>query len=238
MARSRGFSVLRARGVELEREHPFGLVRQLLTGVAQDAGSRASDASALADRVFSLAEEIPFEPMPPHRFFATLHGLYWMCVERAAVSPLLLAVDDTHWGDPGSLAFLAYYARRVEGVRSLLIFARRSLEHGVPGTPIDALPLDGFAAACELQALSEPGTGELVDAVLGTPASPEFAIACHWATRGNPFLVRELTAELVRDRVTPSTEHAFDSSALLTSRGPPRPDCIASVRTHRRWRRL
>jgi predicted ATPase len=59
--------VLVARASELEREFPFGVVRQLF------------DAAALGD-VSS----------------ATLHGLYWLTLNLADDRPLVLVVDDLH----------------------------------------------------------------------------------------------------------------------------------------------
>ena len=62
---------------------------------------------------------------------ATTHGLYWLAAERASRNPLLLVVDDAQWGDSASLRWLAYLARRLDGVPLLLLMAARD---GEPGT--------------------------------------------------------------------------------------------------------
>jgi len=95
--------VLSARGGELERELPFGIVRQLLEPlvVAYDAEEREAllaGAAALAKPVFAVDPEAGAEPS-----FSSLHGLYWLTINLADVQPLLLAVDDTHLADVASL---------------------------------------------------------------------------------------------------------------------------------------
>jgi hypothetical protein len=60
-----------------------------------------------------------------HDSFATLHGLYWFVAGLCNTAPTLLAVDDAHWDDLPSLRFLAYLARRLDGLKlALLVTAR------------------------------------------------------------------------------------------------------------------
>ena len=63
--------------------------------------------------------------------FAALHGLFWLAANLAAERPLLLAIDDLHWCDRPSLRFLAYLARRLEG---LPVLVAATLRTGEPGT--------------------------------------------------------------------------------------------------------
>ena len=65
--------------------------------------------------------------------FAALHGLYWVCVNLAGERPLAVVVDDIHWADSPSLRFLAYLARRLEGLPVLLAATLRT---GEPGTDL------------------------------------------------------------------------------------------------------
>ena len=64
--------------------------------------------------------------------FAALHGLYWLTVNLAGGRPLLLAIDDLHWADRPSLRFLAYLARRLEGLPVLVAASLRGRPSRTP----------------------------------------------------------------------------------------------------------
>jgi DNA-binding CsgD family transcriptional regulator len=78
---------------------------------------------------------------PPTDRFAALHGLYWLCANRAERGPLAMAIDDVQWIDVPSLAWLGYLARRtgdlplvlVLGLRSSDPVARAELERALDG---------------------------------------------------------------------------------------------------------
>ena len=131
-AEAAGARVLSARGSDLEREYPFGVVRQLLEGVLLDpavaerafAGA-AAPARAVFERLDALGEG--------GSDFAALHGLYWVALNLAAERPLVLGVDDLHWADRPSLRYLAYLARRLEGQPVLLAATLRT---GEPDTDL------------------------------------------------------------------------------------------------------
>src|SRR6201996_1570969 len=108
-AASRGISVLAARGSELEREFPFGVIRQLFEPALARTDREAAFAGAAA------AARTVFEGEAGEgATFAVLHGLYWLTLNVGAERPLFLAVDDLHWCDRPSLRFLAYLVPRLE----------------------------------------------------------------------------------------------------------------------------
>jgi predicted ATPase len=123
--------VLSARGGELERELPFGIVRQLLEPVvvacdAAERGALLAGAAALATPVlFATDPGADAEPS-----FSVLHGLYWLTINLADAQPLLVAVDDAHWADLASLRWLIYLVRRLGGVPLALVLATRAAEPG------------------------------------------------------------------------------------------------------------
>src|SRR5437764_2052994 len=128
-----GMEVLHARGGELEREFPFGIVRQLfertLVGVRKaERRDVLSGAADLAAPLFSgdyLTDRASAQADPS---FATLHGLFWLTSNLAARRPLVLAIDDLHWADKPSLRWLAYLVRRLEGLPVLVVACLRSGE--------------------------------------------------------------------------------------------------------------
>ena len=202
-ARERGMCVLSARGAELEREFPFGVVRQLLeTRVTGPGGDELMDgAAALCAPVFELAGRGEED----ERSFAVLHGLYWLCATLAERSPLLVLVDDAQWADPASLAFLAYLARRVEDLPVALAVASRPGEDERDEQLLEELLGQPRAGLVRPAPLGPAALGTLLSAQTGEQPDEGFVDACVAATEGNPFLVRELVREVA--------EHGIESSA-------------------------
>ncbi|MEV5597109.1 hypothetical protein [Streptomyces sp. NPDC052496] len=94
-AEERGTRVLRADAAWPERDFPLGAVRQLFEPVP-------------AEPRIPYDPESPEEPVP----LPVLRQLRAQAEELAAAEPLLIAVDDLHWADEGSLRRLAYVAKR------------------------------------------------------------------------------------------------------------------------------
>ena len=110
--------VLHARGSELERAFPFGVVRQLFERAAGDE-RHFTGAAGLAKPIFDLAEEAE------ESSYARLHGLYWLCANLAAEQPLVVCVDDAQWADEPSLNFLGFLLRRLEDLPIALLVGTR-----------------------------------------------------------------------------------------------------------------
>ena len=55
--------------------------------------------------------------------FAAIHGLFWLCANRTDRNPIVVAVDDAHWVDEPSLAWLGYLARRAADLPLLLVLS-------------------------------------------------------------------------------------------------------------------
>ena len=120
-----GFRVLAARGSDLERELPFGVVRQLFDPllVDPDAGRWLTGPAQPAARVFEPPDDGAADVS-----FGVLYGLFWVTANIAADGPLLLLIDDLHWCDQASLRFVAYLERRLEGLHVLVAAAARTSE--------------------------------------------------------------------------------------------------------------
>lgn len=200
-AADRGMAVLHARGTELEREYPLGVVGQCLAPALRAERDRERLLRGAARLAGPVLLDVPEAGRATP--VGLLHGLYWLVANLADEAPLLLAVDDAQWADEPSLRFLAYLARRVESLPVALVIGARAGE---------AVSEDSAAALAELRA--DPASGRLEPLVLAVegverllreleddPVDEAFVRACHDATGGNPFLIGELVRALRSDGV-------------------------------------
>ena len=224
MAEDAGLGVLQARGSDLEQEFAFGVVRQLFEAPLTRAGSERREAllhgaAALAGPLFELepgqpaqAEDTSSAPRaraqggskpPADRRFTVVHSLYWLTANLSSTGPLALLVDDCHWADPPSLRFLNYVSSRCRELGLLVVVTVRDGEPSIVQELLVALRADPRAMLIEPRSLSPHAVATLVRSALGPHADAGFCAACARASAGNPFLVRELIAELETERVEP-----------------------------------
>jgi DNA-binding CsgD family transcriptional regulator len=214
--RAQGVRVLVARGGELEADVPFGVARQLFERALITDGDRLLNGAARAAApIFSgVADDGPAPADPGPRI---LHGLWWLCANLAADGPLVLHVDDAHWADAPSLRFVDHLSRRLEGTGVALVVAWRSEDPAAADPVLTRLAADPDAAVLRPGPLAADAVARLADAAFGQPCAAEFVDACHGATRGNPFLLHELLAELSADGVTPDAAAAGEVHELGAS---------------------
>ena len=200
-----GLRVLAARASELERDFAFGVVRQLFEA---DAAARPELALAGAAAPAGAVLAAPAADGRGVTSFAALHGLFWLAANLASERPLLLAVDDLPWCDAPSLRFLAYLARRLEGLPILLVATVRSGEPGADPALLAEIVHDPAAVTLLPGPLSAAGAAALVRARLGAGAEEAFCVACHDATGGNPLLLRQLLRALEAEGAVPDAAQA------------------------------
>lgn len=207
-AAAAGFQVLHAVSAQLERDFSFGVVRQLFFPVvAGEDGSAEwfSGAAQLAAAPLGLGQpgdlangaSTGIDPS------AAMHGLYWLTARLAERAPTLIAVDDAHWADGVSGRFLAYLARRLEGLPVLVLVASRPAEQDGDLEFLAQLQALPDATVLRPAPLTPAQAGELItDRAFPHGVDPEFAAACHEATGGNPFLIGALLTRLEADGAT------------------------------------
>jgi len=176
-----GMTMLRATGIEAEREVPFGGLLQLLRPVLDlidglPAPQADALAAALALRAASAGDR-----------FAVGAGTLGLICRAADRHPLALLVDDAHLLDRPTAEALAFAARRLLADPVMLLATVRSgeasamTEAGLPELRIGALDLPAATAL-------------LADRVPAT--LPAGAIdLLHRATGGNPLALLELSAD-------------------------------------------
>ena len=199
-----GMRVLSASGAELERELAFGVVRQLFERPLR--GLSREGLSELLQGAPGLARAVVLDPDPsstrPEAAQAAMHGLYWLAAELAAQRPLLVLVDDAHWADAPSLRWLAYLARRLEGVALLVVLGCRDAEPGADATLLEEVVSEAHAGELRPRPLSKAGVRRWLASSYEHEPSPEFVEAFFAATAGNPLLLGELAAELRAEALT------------------------------------
>jgi DNA-binding CsgD family transcriptional regulator len=189
VAERRGFTVLRARGSELESPFAFGVVRQLFEPVVARASAPERErllagAAVLCEPLFGAAPD----PADAELGLRRLHGLYWLCANLCEERPLLLALDDLQWADASSLRFIAYLAARLDGIPVAVVAGARMEEAGMSAGLLERTG----AATVSLRPLSPHGVGALARHVLGHAPVAGVVTRCHEATGGIPFLALAL----------------------------------------------
>ncbi len=193
-----GFVVLRARASELERDFPYGCVRQLLEPIVARASAAERErlfdgAAALAMPLFAPRAPAAQPESSPDSVFSILHGLYWLLNNLTRAKPVALCVDDLQWSDTESLRFLGYLAPRLDGLALAVLATVRSHEN----VTADLAHLSGAPETKVLrpQPLSLASCAALCEQRLGSDVDADFAAACHGATGGNPFYLETLLRE-------------------------------------------
>jgi DNA-binding CsgD family transcriptional regulator len=222
LAARRGFRALGARGSELEREFPFGVVRQLLEHRLHALSSERRDAlfagpAGLSRPLFENVADGPASAEPDPTY-ATLYGLFWLTFNLAAEQPLAFAVDDAQWADAPSLRFLAFLHPRLSELPVALFVAVRTADPAAERADLARIAFASDGEYLNPRPLSPTAVEQLVaDALHGVPA-PALAAACHTASAGNPFYLHALLREL--DSSTCGAGATAEQVARVSTLGP------------------
>jgi DNA-binding CsgD family transcriptional regulator len=209
-AEEAGMAAATARGTELETGFAFGVVRQLFEPLLRECSRRDRErmlqgAAGLATDVIDGSDggSVRAAVRSPE----AMHGLYWLMLNLAERAPLVAMVDDAHWADRASLRFLSYLAGRLEGVSVLVIVAARREVTRATDELLDRVARERSTTVMKLRPLSLAAAADLIGREYQDVA-PEFAQACHDATGGNPFFLRELVRALRADDISPTAREA------------------------------
>jgi DNA-binding CsgD family transcriptional regulator len=205
-----GFTCLRARASELERDFAYGCVRQLLESTVAKVSDAERDrlfegAAALSKPLFAPTGS-PLASPSADSAFSMRHGLYWLLNNLAAEGPVALLVDDLHWSDTESLRFLAYLAPRLDGLPLAVVASTRSAE-GDTGE-VARLAASPETTVLRPGPLSVEATATLCEHRLGADVAPEFVAACREATGGNPFFLEALLREAAEQNLSTDSHEA------------------------------
>jgi predicted ATPase len=160
----------------------------------------------------------PNPPLDPEseqqRLFENMVAFCGALSERR---PLLLALEDAHWADSGSLALLRHLARRTRRQRVLLVATYREVEldETLPFQEVLVdLTRERLVARLKLSRLSQDGTRDLLAVLFAEEISPEFLAGIYRETEGNPFFVEEVCKALVESGQVYFVDGTWDRLAM------------------------
>lgn len=187
-----GMRVLVARGLPLEQDFAYGVVRQLFEPILACAGQAEQDElfAGAAAQAAVLFDSVDAAAGGEDISFALLHGLFWLTANLAQ-RPLMMVIDDLHWADGPSMRFLAYLLPRLEGLPLLVSVGLRPAESTIESLQAH-ITTDPVVTTLRPAPLSEEASAQLVRSVLRGKVEDPFCRACHTVTGGNPLLLREL----------------------------------------------
>ncbi|MGW8376093.1 AAA family ATPase [Streptomyces sp. ODS28] len=203
---ARGCTILGARGGEPEQESAFHVVRQLVQPVLAAAGEKehrrilGSWYDIVAPAVGLVAPGDGGTPDPT----GVRDGLDWLVTRHVvAHAPVVMILDDAHWADAESLAWLTGFAARVAELPLLLVLGYRPEDVPSRATAFRRLVERDDTRPMELAPFSARAVTRLVRQALGPEADEDFCRECWAITGGNPYEVCELAARTQDHGVKP-----------------------------------
>jgi eukaryotic-like serine/threonine-protein kinase len=163
-------------------------------------GRLGSGAADLAQIVPELRERFPdldegsaLEPEAAR--FRLFDGIAEYVRAVAEQMPVVLVLDDLHAADASSLLLLQFVARRLAGMRVLVLAACRDVDP-LPSEPLARtlaeVAREPVTRRMTLGGLSEGELGEYLQRAAAAIASPALAAALHADTDGNPLFATEM----------------------------------------------
>jgi len=174
------------------RSRPTDQLRAELADAASDVAQLVPE---LTERLGSPAAA---DVAPEHARFLLFDAVAGWLRRASARALLVLAFDDLHWADSGSLLLLRSVASELRDSRLVLVGLYRDAEmRRLEGAPRILGELARVSERVPLVGLDEAHVAAFVASVGGEKPSPGLARAIHRATDGNPFFLTE-TTELLR----------------------------------------
>src|SRR5260221_2586101 len=170
---------------------------------------RRDDAALLGELGAGAADIVPLVPKlsarlpqfarptaldPPEARLRLFDGLRTFLRNAARACPLVIVLDDLHWADDASLAFLEHLARDVSELNVLLVLAYRDLDL-VDGSQVASRigTIVRYGKRLPLAGLDEPEVGTLMEGICGRAPPKRLVAEVHDRTSGNPFFVDQMS---------------------------------------------
>ena len=202
-ADGRGYLVLYGSATELERDLPFWLFVDALDEYVQ--GLRPDRLEALDEDVRTeLARVLPSlsrfatgEAAFQHERYRSHRAVRELLERLTGPRPLVLALDDLHWADPGSVELLSALLRRPPDAAVLLAMAVRPRQASDRvASALERSRHAGTLLSVDVDVLTQDEADEL----LGEAVDQATASALYEESGGNPFYLEQLVRSLAHER--------------------------------------
>jgi DNA-binding CsgD family transcriptional regulator/tetratricopeptide (TPR) repeat protein len=233
-ASSRGFLVLQGNCFQRDLTSPYAPLLDLLRLYIanQPPEVRKAELQPFAQELLPVLPDLvtldPDRVMLPtsgpeqekRRLFVALTTIL---TKQAARRPLMLVIEDIHWGDESSLEFLQYFMRHSISYPWLVLLTYRSDE--VHPTLINWLAQqdrERRALEFSLECISKRDVDEMLAAIfdLSPTTRSELLNTLYPLTEGNPFFVEEVLTSLRVDGGLYYADGAWRSKELVSLRIP------------------
>ncbi|MGH2997100.1 MAG: ATP-binding protein, partial [Gaiellaceae bacterium] len=196
LAEGRGCLALSGRAAEFERGVPFGVFLDALDDYVGSLNPGRlerleSQARGELGAIFpSLAAgDHPSELGLGSERYRSHHAVRLLLETLASERPLVLALDDLHWGDEASVELLSYLLRHRPRAPVLLALAVRPYQAPPAlGRVLEAAAREGAIERVELSPLTETEAAEL----LGEGVDARLRAELYGDSGGNPFYLEQL----------------------------------------------
>jgi tetratricopeptide (TPR) repeat protein/class 3 adenylate cyclase len=215
-------------------EHEFEhLVRNLPETAYTEGGELIRTRSILAALVGLTSADSLWEQLDARgRYDNTVAAIENILLALAHTRPLIIELEDVHWLDEDSLAFLQKFIRRVQKLPILIMATMRYDDEGSKKPPFDAAILRGQKlrlAELDLNVLSQEGLGKLAGSKLRGTVHADFAEMLWRTSNGNPFYAEQILAYFMENNLVQQIENQWtvkdttikistSISAILTAR--------------------
>jgi DNA-binding winged helix-turn-helix (wHTH) protein/tetratricopeptide (TPR) repeat protein len=143
--------------------------------------------------------------------FRLFEALMVLLRELSRVQPLLVLIDDLHWGDEASLLFMEFLSEHLVQARLHIVAGFRATE--AQTNPVLARMLGAVAAhvnteRLDLQGLGRASVAQLLAAASQRPPAQSFVESVYSATHGNAFFVCEIARLVATGQLDVTQQHA------------------------------
>ncbi|WP_433376731.1 ATP-binding protein [Actinoplanes sp. CA-142083] len=170
--RATGCHVVRAVGIEAERELAFAALHQICAPMLDRLAHLPAPQAEALRTAFGISAGSPPDP------FMVGLGLLGLLAELAREQPVLCLIDDAQWLDRASARVLGFAARRLRAESVGIVFAERTESPDLTGLPclqVEGLP-DEAARALLAAAHAGPADARVLDRIVAESGGNPLAL--------------------------------------------------------------